>query len=170
MLCLAVVLLCRSFAVHMERETAISIARGLIQMVLVGTVLALLLHWHLLIGVLILLMMTVTAAMTASRRLKGIEGSLMLSFYAIAAGAGVVITAMLATGALKPDITMLMPVGSMIIANAMNACAQAAERFKAEVTAHVGQIEAGLAPSLPRRLRLTYRAPSTPATFPASTC
>jgi hypothetical protein len=33
----------------------------------------------------------------------------------------------------------------MIIAYAMNACAQAMERFKADVTAHVGQIEAGLA-------------------------
>jgi putative ABC transport system permease protein len=32
----------------------------------------------------------------------------------------------------------------MIIANAMNACAQAAERFRAEIVAHVGQIEAGL--------------------------
>ena len=40
---------------------------------------------------------------------------------------------------------MLVPVGSMILANAMNACAQATERFRAEVTAHVGQIEAGLA-------------------------
>ena len=52
---------------------------------------------------------------------------------------------MLATGTLRADIAMLVPVGSMIIANAMNACAQAAERFRAEVTAHVGQIEAGLA-------------------------
>ena len=42
-------------------------------------------------------------------------------------------------------ITMLVPVGSMIIANAMNACAQAAERFKTDVTAHRGRIEAGLA-------------------------
>lgn len=33
----------------------------------------------------------------------------------------------------------------MIIANAMNACAQAMERFKADVTAHVGLIETGLA-------------------------
>ena len=34
--------------------------------------------------------------------------------------------------------------GSMIIANAMNACAQAMERFRADVLAHVGQIETGL--------------------------
>jgi putative ABC transport system permease protein len=32
----------------------------------------------------------------------------------------------------------------MIIANAMNACARSVERFRADVTAHVGQIEAGL--------------------------
>ena len=52
---------------------------------------------------------------------------------------------MLAMRALQSDVAILVPVGSMIIANAMNACAQAAERFKSEVTAHVGQIEAGLA-------------------------
>jgi putative ABC transport system permease protein len=114
-------------------------------MVLVGTVLALLLQGHLLIGVVILLLMTFAAAMTAARRLQDIEGSLLLSFYAIALGAGIVIATMLATGTLHLDIAMLVPVGSMIIANAMNACAQAAERFRAEVTAHVGQIEAGLA-------------------------
>ena len=39
---------------------------------------------------------------------------------------------------------VLVPVGSMIIANAMNACAQSIERFRAHVTAHVGQIEASV--------------------------
>ena len=38
-LCLAVVVACRHFAVHVEREAAISIARGLVQMILVGVVL-----------------------------------------------------------------------------------------------------------------------------------
>src|SRR5258705_3584150 len=115
-------------------------------MVLVGMVLAVLLHGNLLVGVLILLAMTFAAALTASRRAQDIQGSLLLSFYAIAAGSGVVIAAMIATGALTADIAVLVPVGSMIIANAMNACAQSVERFRADVTAHVGQIEAGLAP------------------------
>jgi len=144
-LCLAVVLLCRRFAVHVEREAAISIGRGLLQMVAVGVVLALLLRGNLLVGAVILLLMTIAAAFTASRRLKGIAAPVLLSFWAILAGSAVVIAFMLATGTLKSDITMLVPVGSMIIANAMNACAQAAERFSADVTAHVGQIEAGLA-------------------------
>jgi UDP-glucose/iron transport system permease protein len=144
-LCAGVVLLCRRFSVHVGRETAISIARGLVQMVFVGIVLAALLHGSLLIGALILLAMTFAAAVTASRRAKGIRDSLALSFYAIAAGAGVVIAGMLAMGALTTDIAVLVPVGSMIIANAMNACAQSVERFRADVTAHVGYIEAGLA-------------------------
>jgi putative ABC transport system permease protein len=89
--------------------------------------------------------MTAAAAVTASRRLQEISGSLLLSFWAIAAGSGVAIAGMIATGTLQTDIAMLVPVGSMIIANAMNACAQAAERFRAEVIAHVGQVEAALA-------------------------
>jgi len=144
-LCVAVVLLCRRFAVHVEREAAVSIGRGLLQMVAVGVVLALLLRGNLLIGALILLLMTVAAAFTASRRLNGVAAPALLSFWAILAGSAVVIAFMLATGTLKSDITMLVPVGSMIIANAMNACAQAAERFRADVSSHVGQIEAALA-------------------------
>ena len=144
-LCVAVVLLCSRFSVHVEREAAISVVRGLVQMIFVGMILALLLHGNLIVGVLILLSMTFAAAVTASRRAKGTPGALRLSFYAIAAGAGVVIAAMLATGTLTTDITMMVPVGSMIIANAMNACAQSIERFRADVSKNVGQIEAGLA-------------------------
>ena len=52
---------------------------------------------------------------------------------------------MLPTGTLKSDIAVLVPVGSMVIGNAMNACAQAAERFRADVMSHAGEVEAGLA-------------------------
>jgi putative ABC transport system permease protein len=143
-LCAAVVTLCRWQAIRVGREAAASMARGLVQMVFVGMVLALLLQGSLLIGSLILLMMTVAAAFTAARRLQGLDGGLLLCFWAIAAGAGTVIAAMIATRSLRADISILVPVGSMIIANAMNACAQAAERFRAEIVTHVGQIEAGL--------------------------
>jgi hypothetical protein len=70
---------------------------------------------------------------------------LLLSFYAIAIGAGVVIAAMLATGTLKTGMAVLVPVGSMIIATAMIACGQSIERFRADVTEHVGNTEGALA-------------------------
>ena len=144
-LCIAVVLVCRRFAVRVERETMTSLARGLVQMALVGVILALLLKSNLLVGVLILFAMMVAAALTASRRAHGISGARSLSLYSIAAGSGIVIASMLAMGALKANIAILVPVGSMIIANAMNACAQSIERFRNDVTAHVGQVETALA-------------------------
>ena len=85
-LCLGVVVLCRRFAVHIERETVISLARGLIQMVAVGLILALLLHGSMLIGVLILLAMTVAAAVTASRRAPGSRIRLSSPFTPLAPG------------------------------------------------------------------------------------
>ena len=143
-LCLAVVFLCRRFAVHVERETAFSLARGFLQMVAVGVLLAALLHGSLPIAICILVGMTFAAAVTAARRAPGISRPRLLSFCAIAAGGGIAIAVMLATGTLTSDLIVLVPVGSMLIANAMNACAQAMERFRADVMAHVGQIEAGL--------------------------
>src|SRR5262249_26575759 len=139
-LCAAVVALCGWFSVHLEREAAVSIARGFVQMVAVGMVLAAGLDAALLLGALTLVAMLVAAAFTAARRLEGISGAVPLCFCAIAAGAGVVIAAMLATGTLKSDIAILVPVGSMVIGNAMNACAQAAERFRADVIARVGEV------------------------------
>jgi putative ABC transport system permease protein len=79
-LCAAVVLLCRLHAVRVEREAAASLARGLVQMVPVGIVLAPLLHGNLLIGALILFMMTIAAAFTACLRLKGMDAALLLCF------------------------------------------------------------------------------------------
>jgi putative ABC transport system permease protein len=148
-LCLAVVAVCRRFDVHVERETAQSMARGLLQMVFVGMVLALLLKGSLPIGMLVLFLMAIAAAVTVSRRLAAVAGSFLLSWYAIVAGAGSAIAVMLATGALRSDVAILVPVGSMIVANAMNACGQAAERFRADTVAHAGEIEAGLALGAP---------------------
>jgi putative ABC transport system permease protein len=164
-LCAAVVVLCRWQAVRVEREAAVSMARGLVQMIFVGMVLALLLHGSLLIGSLILLLMTVAAAFTAARRLRGIEGAHLLCFWAIAAGGGTVIAAMLATRSLQPDISVLVPVGSMIIANAMNACAQAVERLQARSKQDSPSVQ-----RLRSRSSPTFRALSTRACCPGSTC
>ena len=145
LLCFVVVLLCRWSALRVGREAAVSIARGFVQMVAVGIVLALLLRASLPVAVAILVLMTVAAAWTAFRRAERTKRALFISFVAIAVGSGTVITVMLATGTLRSSIALLVPVGSMIIANAMNACGQAVERFNSDVRAHTGHIEAGLA-------------------------
>ncbi|XAZ21246.1 ABC transporter permease (plasmid) [Sinorhizobium sp. B11] len=143
-LCLGVVLVCRRFGVRVEKETSISLLRGLLQMSFVGVVLGLILKGTLLIGALILVGMIIAAAVTASRRFSDLPYAFEISLYSIGAGGGTAIIFMLLTRCLTADVTVLVPVGSMIIANSMNACAQAMERFRADILSHVGQIEAAL--------------------------
>jgi putative ABC transport system permease protein len=96
----------------------------------------------------------------------------LLSFYAIAAGSSVVIAVMPAIGLLNANIATLVPLGTMIVANAMNARAQSMERFRAEVDVHVGQVEAGLALGAEPAVAVAPYVQSavTPACSRGSTC
>ncbi len=89
--------------------------------------------------------MTVAAAYTSARRARRIPGALRASLWGISCGAGPVIVVMALAGAIGSEITSLVPVASMLVANAMNANAIALDRFRSEVQAHVGPIEAALA-------------------------
>jgi putative ABC transport system permease protein len=139
------VLVARWKAIHIERDVAVSMVRGLIQIMAAGSILILVLQGPHLIGVGVLVLMMAAAAATAARRGQGIPAVGRVSFYGISIGSGGVIALMTLLGAIELDLTSLIPVGSMIIANSMNTSAQALERFRAEIKAHTGQIEAGLA-------------------------
>jgi putative ABC transport system permease protein len=145
LLALGVVALARMQEIHLERETAVALVRGLVQVVVVGVLLVLLLQGPGFTSGIVLLLMTLAAATISARRARGIPGALLVSLYGIGAGSAAVIIPMTWLGVIDPAISSLVPVGSMLIANAMNSNALALDRFRGEVEAHVGQIEAGLA-------------------------
>jgi putative ABC transport system permease protein len=145
LLVLVVVLVSRSQRVHLERESAVAMLRGFVQVVAAGSVLLLLLrgpHWT---SVFVLAAMMVVAARISARRAPGIEGAFWVSLQSIAAGSGLVIALMTLVGVIEADVTALIPVGSMVVASSMRSNSQALDRFRAEVLAHTGQIEAALA-------------------------
>lgn len=144
-LALAVVYVARRNEIHLERETTLALVRGFIQIVAVGSVLVLLFRGPAWTSVIVLLFMMLAAAATSARRAQDISGAFVVSFYAIAGGAGVVIALMTVLGVIDQRMASLIPVGSMIIASAMNSVALALERFRSELAANVGLIEAGLA-------------------------
>jgi putative ABC transport system permease protein len=96
-------------------------------------------------SVFLLTVMICAAGATSARRAKGIPGAFPVSAWAIASGAGSVIALMTWLGVIDTAITSLVPVGSMIIANAMNTNGLALNRLRADVLAHVGEIETALA-------------------------
>lgn len=144
-LAMLVVYVARRGRVHLERETVVALIRGLVQIAAVGSVLILVFRGPFWTGVIVLFIMMLAAAATAARRARDIPGVFTISLYGIVGGAGVVIVSMTLFGVIDPRLESLIPVGSMVIASAMNSNALALERFRSELSSHIGFIEAGLA-------------------------
>lgn len=89
--------------------------------------------------------MITAAGATSARRAKGIPDAFRVSAWSIACGAGSVIAVMTWLGVIDSAITSLVPVGSMLIANAMNTNGLALNRLRSDVLSHVGEIETALA-------------------------
>ncbi len=142
---LVVVLLARGRQIHLEGEILIAMIRGLVQIIAVGSILFLLLGGPRWTSVFLLAGMVVAAAATSARRAKGVPQVFQVSLCAIACGAGSVILLMTWLGVIDTGITALVPVGSMIIANAMNTNGLTLNRFRSDVLAHTGEIETALA-------------------------
>lgn len=140
-----VVLLARRRQVHLGWEAVIAMVRGIVQIVAVGSILLLLLRGPRWTSVLLLVGMIVAAGATSARRARGMPGAFRVSVWAIACGAGFIIALMTWVGVIDTAITALVPIGSMIIANAMNTNGLALNRFRSDVLAHTGEIETALA-------------------------
>jgi putative ABC transport system permease protein len=142
---LSVVLVASQRGIHLGKDLAIAMARGLVQIVAVGSILLLLLRAPSWTSVFLLIAMIIAAGATSARRAKGMPGAFQVSTWAIACGAGSVIAVMTVLGVIDTPITTLVPVGSMLIANAMNTNGLALNRFRSDVLAHAGEIETALA-------------------------
>lgn len=162
---MSVVLLARKREVHLESETLIAMLRGIIQIVAVGSILLLLLRASRWTGGFLLAGMIVAAGATSARRAKGMPGAFRVSAWSIALGAGSTISLMTWLGVIDTAITALVPVGSMLIANAMNTNGLALNRFRADVLAHTGEIETALALGAEARSSVS---PYVQASFEAS--
>lgn len=162
---LAVVVAAGRRGIHLEKDLAIAMARGLVQIVAVGSILLLLMRGPGWTSVFLLVSMIVAAGATSAKRAKGIPGAFQVSTWAIACGAGSTIAVMTLLGVIDTPITALVPVGSMLIANAMNTNGLALNRLRADVLAHVGEIETALALGADGK---TSVAPYAQASFEAS--
>ena len=142
---LAVILAAQRHGIHLMGEAAVALARGIVQIVAVGLVLAALMRGPQWTAPILLAAMVLAAAQTSVARLKGMPGAFRVSLWSMLLGSGSVIALMVLAGVIETPVSTLIPVGSMIIANAMNSNALALERFRSDVAAHTGEIESALA-------------------------
>lgn len=142
---LAVLFLAKKRAPGLLRELPVAELRGLMQIVAVGTILAFMLHGPRWVEIPVLAGMVLAAADIVRRRAKQIQRSYSLILPAILCGAGSVLCVMAATRVIPTDVAVLIPVGSMVIANTMNTLSLFLDRLRGEVVSHTGEIESALA-------------------------
>lgn len=140
-----VLLLARRRAPELLRELPIAELRGVVQIVIVGAILAFLLHGPRWVAVPVLAAMVLAAANIVRNRAKQIQQPFPMILYSILGGAGLVLFLMAVTRVIPMTIAILIPVGSMVIANTMNTLSLFLDRLRGEVASHVGEIESALA-------------------------
>jgi putative ABC transport system permease protein len=131
---------------QLERDLGIAVVRSFLQLSAVGYVIqAIFDSDSLWLVALLLAVMVGFGSLTARARARGVPGSLKPIAIALATAALVTIGLVLALGVFDPRPRYLVPVGGMVIGNAMTAAAVSLNRLADEVRASSLRIEATLA-------------------------
>jgi len=145
LLAVVVIGLSRGRRLALEAELGTAFVRGFVQIVAMGLLIGVLLTVPLAWSTVILLGMVGGATWISRQRGAGLPRVTWVSFLAIGVGAGLTIVLMTAAGAIETTVRSLVPVGSLVIANAMKINGLALDRFKEEIRSNRDVIEVGLA-------------------------
>jgi putative ABC transport system permease protein len=130
----------------LERDLGVAVLRSFVQLTAVGYVIqAIFDSDSLWLVAALLAAMVVLGAFTARGRARGVPGAFGPLLVALAVAAAVTLGLVLALGVFDATPRYLVPVGGMVIGNAMTAAAVALNRLSDEVRGGVGTIEAMLA-------------------------
>jgi len=130
----------------LERDIGIATIRSLVQLTAIGYVIKLIFDQNTLIFVFALIAaMVLFGAITAQRRARLVPNAFWPLVIALTLAGTTTLALVVALGVFKPQARYLVPVGGMVIGNAMTAAAVALNRLGDEVAHGRAQIEATLA-------------------------
>jgi len=130
----------------LERDIAVATVRSIVQLTLVGYAIKLIFEADTIWLVLALLsVMVLFGALTARSRAKNVPGAFWPLLIALSIAAATTLGLVVALGVFEPTPRYLVPVGGMVIGNAMTASAVALNRLGDEVGDSRARIEATLA-------------------------
>jgi putative ABC transport system permease protein len=130
----------------LERDIAVATVRSIVQLTLVGYAIKLIFEADTIWLVLALLsVMVLFGALTARSRAKSVPGAFWPLLIALSTAAATTLGLVVALGVFDPTPRYLVPVGGMVIGNAMTASAVALNRLGDEVGDSRARIEATLA-------------------------
>src|SRR3989440_480692 len=131
----------------LERDIAVATVRSFVQLTAIGYVIKLIFDQNRIVFVIVLIAaMVLFGAVTAQRRARHVPHAFWPLLIALALAGTTTLALVVALGVFKAQARYLVPVGGMVIGNAMTAAAVALNRLGDDIAAGAAQIEATLAP------------------------
>jgi putative ABC transport system permease protein len=129
-----------------ENEVAVAVIRSFVQLTAMGYVIQVIFNQDSLLLVFALItVMVVFGTITAQRRAKRVPNSFFPVLIALSVAAIATLGLVIAVGIFDPTPRFLVPVGGMVVGNAMTAASVALNRLGDEMADGAGRIEATLA-------------------------
>lgn len=130
----------------MEADYAVAVARSFVQLIAIGYVIqAIFDEDSLVLVAALIVVMVVFGAFTARRRAAAVPHAFTPLLVALSLAAIVTLGLVVGLGIFEPEARYLVPVGGMVIGNAMTASAVALNRLGDEIADEAPRIEATLA-------------------------
>lgn len=130
----------------LERDIAVAVVRSFIQLTAIGYVINLIFEQDSMVFVLALLcVMVVFGAFTARARADKVPRAFFPLLISLGLAGGSTLGLLVLLGVFEPNARSLVPVGGMVIGNAMTSAAVTLNRLGDEMTDSRGRIEAALA-------------------------
>ena len=131
--------------IPVERELGVAVLRSFVQLIALGYVIKLIFETgNVAYTVPLLALMVVFGAFTARNRARRVPGGLLVLLCALGISAAATLGLALAVNALPATSRTLIPIGGMVIGNAMTSAAVALSRLQDEVVTFATEIEARL--------------------------
>jgi putative ABC transport system permease protein len=130
----------------LEEDIAIAVVRSFIQLTAIGYVIQLIFDEDRIVFVLALIsLMVVFGAIQAHARARNVPHAFVPLLIALAVAGATTLGLVVGLGIIEPEPRFLVPVGGMVVGNAMTAAAVSLDRLGDEVTSSAREIEATLA-------------------------
>jgi len=128
----------------LERDVGVAAVRSFAQLLAVGYVLAFVFAGHGGLTLVVLAVMVTTASFTVGGRARDIPGVRLIAAAALATASVCTLGVIVGLGIIPLRARAIVPLGSMVIANAMTTVALVMTRLRDELAAHRREVEARL--------------------------
>jgi len=129
---------------RLEGDMAVASVRAFLQLLAVGFILDFVFGGHGALTLLVLAVMVGTATMTARARARRVPGAAVIAATSLVAAGGGTLGVLVGLGIVSLDARAVIPLGSMVISQAMITASLVMTRIRDDLAANRGQIEARL--------------------------